>query len=592
MRLARLPRPRIRPLPGNASGRSLADVRPRLSDRAAVDLEDPRGTEGPSSGRPRPGGRRAKLACLGVLGALFGPACRGCADEASRPYGERRVLVLGTTQEPATLDPAFAVRSGEQEIVRLLYPDLTVFDDTGRVVPRLSDTLPQVETSSRSGRVARWRLREGLQWSDGVPLTSADVVFGHAVEGDPSLEAINQPVAEQVERIVPEDDRRFSVHWRTGYRGVAEPRVHAILPRHAYPTERGPGFQGVGRSPGASSGPYRLAAWRPGEYLALEPNPYWPGPTPWLERIVFRFFPSEDAFETELLSGGIHALGPSSGLSLDNALRLAERLRETHKLVSRPSGLLLHLSLRLDHPLLANPLVRRALDLAIDRDRMAELVYGGLAVPAAGLFGPNHPAHRAARRASHDPMKARALLAETGRASAPLTLTFASGSEAGERAATYLKAAFEAIGLEIDLRALPLRVLFGGLEAREQAPLTLFAWRTRPDWAGSAMLRSGGRQNYGGYASDEVDALLDAASETLETDRWAEILWAIEDRVLTDRPLLPLVFRDEVSLRPRGLENWRPTGTTTPITWNAETWRWLPDEAPAEETAARTEGGG
>jgi peptide/nickel transport system substrate-binding protein len=474
--------------------------------------------------------------------------------------------------EPATLDPAFATRAGEQAIVRLLLPDLTVFDDRGQVVSRLAAALPEVKTSS-AGRTARWTLRAGLHWSDGEPVESSDVVFGHAIESDAELDAVNLSVARQVAAIEVEGPRRFIVRWRTRYRGVADPRVHAVLPAHAYPKTRGPGFRGLGRDV-VSSGPFRLVGWRPGQDLTLEPNPHWPGPEPGLDRIVFRFFPSEDAFETELRAGGIDALGPSSGLSLDAAQRLADELEATHVLEARTSGLLLHLGLRHDHPLLADPRAREALDLAIDRARMAELVYGGLATPAAGIYAPIHPAHADRRAPPHNPERARALLAATRAQPEPLTLSFASGSAASERAATYLEAAFEAVGLEIDLRARPLRVLFGRMEAGAHAPLVLFAWRTRPDWAGAAMLGSEGRLNFGGYESADMDALLARAEATADRSTWVEVLEAVEARVLADRPFIPLLFRQEVSLRPRRLEGWRPTGTTTPVTWNAEAWRW------------------
>ena len=494
---------------------------------------------------------------------------------AARPTAraEPSTLVLGTTQEPATLDPAFAVRSGAQAIVRLLYPDLTVFDDRGRVVPRLAATLPEVRSSS-TGLEVSWTLRRGLRWSDGRPLTSEDVVFGHRIETRPDLEAVNFDLARRVRRIEPLGPRRFRVDWQGNLRGVSDPRVHAVLPRHAYPDEGAVGAGGLGRGPAPSSGPYRVTAWRPGDRMVLEPNPHWPGPAPRIARLVWRFLPSADAFETELSAGSIDALGPASGLGHEAAWRLGRRLEPSHVVEATPGGLLLQLTPRLDDPVVGRRAVRAAIDAALDRGRLVELVYRGYARPARGLFGPVHPARPAPDPAASRarPEAARALLEGLDRP--VLTLGFASESAASGRAATVVQAQLEAVGFEVRMRALPLRTLYARLSAGQGTALTLFAWRTRPDWSGRALLRSDGRLNHAGYSRPEVDALLDRAAGTLDREAWVGLLRALDGWVRRDWPLIPLVFRDDVSIRPRDLEGWRPTGTTTPVTWNAERWRW------------------
>ncbi len=477
------------------------------------------------------------------------------------------MLVLGTAQEPATLDPAFATRASEQTIARLLFPDLLEFDPSGRVVPRLAKSLPEVETST-AGRTVRWTVRDGLAWSDGRPVTGADVAFAVGIEADPDVDAVNHELAAQVGSVELVDERRFTVHWRTQARGVAAPRTHTVLPAHAYPSERGPDFSGLGREPRVSAGPFRLLDWQPGQRLTLEPNPHWPGPEPGLDRIVFRFFPGEEAFESELRAGGIDGLSPCAGLGPDHARRLGERLAETHRVVRQPSGLWLHLLVRVDHPELRRPELRRGIHLALDRPRMAELVYGGWARPAYGLYSALHPAHRH-RPTTPDPAEARRLIGEAG----PITLGFAAGSEASERAATYLGAALADVGLELDLAPMPFRVLMAKMATGDHPPLTVFAWRTRPDWSPASLFRAGGRQNHSGYRNQRVEAKLDEAERTVDELAWVSLLREVEDQVLEDLPVIPLLFRDEVSVVPLDLEGWRPTGTTTPVTWNAEAWR-------------------
>jgi peptide/nickel transport system substrate-binding protein len=514
----------------------------------------------------------AHLIALGASIALV----EGCPRTPERADAETakpplRGLVLGTTEEPDTLDPAFTEISGAQEIVRLVFRDLTDFDPDWNIRPALAAERPSIETSTHGEMLVRWRLRPGLAWSDGAPLTAADVVFGHAIASDPKLDVTALRAPPDLLRVFATSPLELTAVWRSRTAHPDAPRTHAILPRHAYPdpARTPPPFRGLGRRP-IASGPYALERWSPGQYLTLSPNPHWPGPKPKLPSITFRFFKSEDAYEAELKTGGIDALGEASGLSIERAAGMGERLAPTHRVDYTDSGLLLQMVVRLDDPTLKDPRARRAISRAIDRRSMAKLVYGEHATPAFGIFPPRHAAH--ARSATA------AASSDDDRWSAPknlkLKLQFASGSQASERAASYVQASLQKIGIDLALEALPFRVIMQKLKERTQAELVLFAWRTGPDFDAHAMLHSDGRQNYGGLRDPPLDRLLDEAVREPDPDRWASLLAEAEARYRSLLPTIPLLFRQAVSVHPRALEGWAPTGTTTPVTWNAELWHW------------------
>jgi peptide/nickel transport system substrate-binding protein len=155
-----------------------------------------------------------------------------------------------------------------------------------------------------------------------------------------------------------------------------------------------------------------------------------------------------------------------------------------------------------------------------------------------------------------------------------LKLQFASGSQTSERAAIFVQAELAKIGIELVLESMPLRALFGKMREKSHAPLVLFAWRSSPDWDAYAMLHSTGTQNYSGFKDAELDRLLDRAKYELDPTQWAAALGEVEERYNQLLPTIPLLFRQAVSVRPIALEGWTPTGATTPVTWNAETWRW------------------
>jgi ABC-type transport system substrate-binding protein len=75
-----------------------------------------------------------------------------------------------------------------------------------------------------------------------------------------------------------------------------------------------------------------------------------------------------------------------------------------------------------------------------------------------------------------------------------------------------------------------------------------------------------------GLRSAAVDQALDAAAETMDPVLWAEKVAQAEFAALAELPVIPLAFREEVTIRPRRLTGFQPTGAG-PTTWNAEAWR-------------------
>lgn len=101
--------------------------------------------------------------------------------------------------------------------------------------------------------------------------------------------------------------------------------------------------------------------------------------------------------------------------------------------------------------------------------------------------------------------------------------------------------------------------------------MTLFAYRIRPDWDGRSLL----------HFDRALDALLDRTAREMDVVRWRTHVREIGRRFRTHLPAIPLLFRQTVSVRPRNLAGWQPTGTTTPVTATAEDWRWVDDPTGA-----------
>lgn len=467
---------------------------------------------------------------------------------------------MGLVGAPPVLDPVLVRRAAGRAPLALVHRGLVVYDDAWVLRPDAALRLPDVVRDG-SGFRAEWQLGPG-RWSDGAPVAARDALRGLETVHAPEVNAGDEWSTVTLQ---PEDHKRFVVRWTTGPGGWSAPFPPAppLLPAHAYPRPvEGRPFHGFGQRP-LSNGPYRLLEWVSGTSMRFGVNEHWPGPPPSIKEIRFRLFDRADGLVRALRAGEIDAVGEAAGLTGPHVASLRATLSD-HVVHVRPSGLWVHLTVSVDQ--IPSAVVRRRVHRAVRRDRIAEIAYDGLAEPSLGLFPSRHSAHRV-RPAWVGPPAPMA-------ASVRLGLAFATGYPSAERAALLLQEDLEAVGFRIELEPRPLSALLNGMGTEAQSALTLLAFRCDPNWTGREALMTGGPLNYSGISDGELDRRLGAVSESAwtSTARRAR-LHAVEARFLELAPLIPLVTRAAVSVRPKSLSGWRPTGTITPVTWNAEMWR-------------------
>ena len=191
-------------------------------------------------------------------------------------------LVIGDYEWPATLDPEKATMETELRLAGLLYQPLWTFDPQLKPVPRLLAAMPSPKVAKDGSMTLDLRLRAGLRWSDGSPLTADDVISATGAARIPVAGLVRRSATEVVWRFASQDPG-----WR-----LYGPRV-------------------IPERPGAVSGPFQVAGQVPGGEIELTANPY-ASPRPWLDAITIRVFDGKAAEISALQTGevdlGFHLL--------------------------------------------------------------------------------------------------------------------------------------------------------------------------------------------------------------------------------------------------------------------------------------------
>ncbi len=525
-------------------------------------------------------------------------------------------LVIGVSQYPTTLHPSTDSHLVTLYTHGLLRRPLTTFDADWQPQCLICTKLPSRENGlirdithadGSAGLAVTYTIAEDLFWADGVPVTAADIAFSHEVGRHPDTGFSNATLYRRdILGIEVEGDHRFTVIFDKPQCRAEMLNDFAILPEHverpifeADPAlyRRRTAFDTDPTNPGLAFGPYHLSRVEPGASLTVARNPYWRGQQPDFDTITLRVIENTAAMENNLLAGSIDMLPAIVGLSLDQAIGFERRHGERFAITARPGLAYEHIDLNLDHPALADRRVRQALLLALDREAISDSLFEGRQPVALSNVHPLDAFFsEEVTRWPHDPARAQALLEEAGWTPGPggvrvnaagerLSLSFSTtaGDRIRELVQQVLQGMWKAVGVEVEIRNQPARVLFGQtLNRREFDGMVQFAWIAAPDNVPRTTLHSSNipspangwtGQNYTGFNDARADQLIDALEVTCEAEP-RRALWAELQQLYTEElPALPLFFRVDPLIAPIWLEGVRPTGHREPATYWVEHWR-------------------
>jgi peptide/nickel transport system substrate-binding protein len=505
---------------------------------------------------------------------------------------------------------------------------LVRYDDAWRPWPELAEEIPDGRNGRRrvlaDGRVElTYRVRSGVRWHDGHPLTASDALFTYELLKATPPGYPHHTIVESIDEMLVDrhDPHELIVRWKATHRFAMDEEWGTVLPRHLLEGEglERPAIRDAHpflRAP-VLSGPFRFSGWEPGKRIVLESVAPHPRGVPDIDRIEFHFYPGPDRLADAVIAGRVD-VSDLTGFGPEHAERVRREANNVCVLET-PSLNWEHLDLNLDDPVLADRRVRRALAHAIDLTSISDSLYRGRFEPADSWLPPRHPAYNPhIRRYEHDCGEAERLLDAAGygrradgrrvnAAGEPLTLHLvttppaASGglwtsSSTRAQLAGLIREQLALVGIELQVELMSGDELFPRIRARQFRQIVLFAWSMSLEATGYLMWHSDkipqGEDWYGlnvsGWRHDENDRILDAITEALDLEeryalmREQQLVWAQE------LPSLPLFFPPSVSTARAGLRNVKPVGVFgTYVTWNSWEWSWKPTPGAGDERQDR-----
>ncbi|MBI5668628.1 MAG: peptide ABC transporter substrate-binding protein [Chloroflexi bacterium] len=477
---------------------------------------------------------------------------------------DEKVLVIGWEQEPPKLSP-WADNTFGTLIYGFTNRDLWDWDVNRDIYPVMAEEVPTlenglVETLENGNTRVTVKLREGMKWSDGEPVTTADCQFWHEVKMDPAKGAIQREnYPDVVESFEVVDDYTMTITYNKPWPDYTfDSEINCYLPEHVLrPVLEADGT--IDNAPFGSGegvvgyGPYKFDEWVIGSQITLSKNPNWDGEPGKFDKIILRF-----------ITDSAQMLNAMEAGEIDVAFNWADDLVDSYSAIDGVEvfktdgvyGDAIWMNVGNfkgtgePHPMLGDPKVREAIIRAIDRISLAEdLVGEGVTVPKSwtpeAFWAPDLPYW------DYDPELANQLLDEAGwvdsndngvrdKDGQELVLRFFTTTrQIRMDYQVVIQEYLNEVGVGTQLLPVPSNILFASFNDRGildtgDFDLALFALSSNPlspafsapDWFGCGNTPSAEKptgKNGWGSCSEEFDRLDLEVSSTVDPEKRLEL---------------------------------------------------------------------
>ncbi len=467
-------------------------------------------------------------------------------------------LHLAISASPSKLNPLIATDSASGEIAGWIFNGLFKYDKEGKVVGDLakrwkflSDTELWVE------------LRKGVLWHDGKPLSAEDVKFTYELITSPKVFTPYASEFRYVKSVEVLDERHLLITYKKPYFKALQTWMLGIVPKHILQNVSDVMTSRFNQHP-VGTGPYYLRGFEVSKDIELFGfQDYFEHP-PRIPKIVYHFLPDPS---TQFLMLRQKKLDVGSLTPLQLERQIDRDFKEFYNIYEMPSHGYTYLGFNLKNPKFQDKRVRQAINLAIDRQELIDILFFSHARVCTGPFMPGTFAYdKNIKPPKLDLQKAKELLKEAGYDKEhPLRFEIATNSNNTLRlyAAQIIQQQLSKIGVEVTIRAMEWQAFLNTVVMPRKFETVLLGWGLglMPDayaiWHSEGD-RPGGF-NFIGYKNPKVDRLIKEAETTIDQERLAKLYKEIFRQIVADVPYIFLYIPNSITAVNKSIKNVEPS---------------------------------
>jgi peptide/nickel transport system substrate-binding protein len=480
------------------------------------------------------------------------------AASASNSYSASYTLVASLQTEPTSLQPDAEVNDAAYDIDQNIYNKLVTLNTHYQVVPDLAYKW----AVSSNGLTYTFWLHNNVKWSDGVPFTSADVVWTlEHIVNDQGNAAATLPI----KTVTPDGKYIVNVtltHRDAAFLGFLGWYGTFILPEHIY---KGTNWlTNANNEAPVGTGPFTFQSWKKGQSITLVANKNYFLGAPKVGKLVFTFIPDASTAVQALLTG-------ETDIDLDSVpdtdlpeLKANPKISTT--MIAYPD--FAYIDPNVQKAPMNNLLFREALAYAINRSQISQKATEGVWPVAQGMYPPviawAHDPN--VHLPAYDPAKAEQLLNQAGLKPnaqgirATVNLVYFNDDPFPD-VALLVKDDLAKVGINVTLVELDITSWTTRVSVDHNFDLALLSGFQGPDPA-ALVDRVGpdGAENNGRFNNAEIDKLLLQGEELTTQSARAKVYFEIQELMLKYFPIVPITGDDEATIAGSYLHNLPWTG--------------------------------
>ncbi len=501
----------------------------------------------------------------------------------SYPSQSGGTLIDAMIGEPSGLLSMIAGESASSAISSNIFNKLLKYDKN----LELEGELAKSWEISADQKTITFKLKPGLKWADGKPLTSADVLWTWKAVID---EKTGSPYASDyqlVKRAETADALTFSVSYEQAYAPALDSWAGLqILPKHLL---EGQDLHttAFARNPIGSSY-YKLDSWNHGENIKLSRNETSVLGQAKIDHLVSRIIPDSSAQFLELMAGNIDSMGLDP-IKFARIIPARPELQQTLALYKELGNSYTYMGFNLKHKPFDDVRVRKAINYAIDKQEIIDGVYLGLGINIASPYKPGTRwSNPDLKPYPYDPEKAKQLLKEAGFVDAdgdgivekdgkPFSFEILTNqNKEREKSAVLIQRRLKGIGIDAKIRAIEWASFISRFIKTGDFDVVVLGWGLGLDpdqyniWHSSQ--QAPGQFNFIGYNNPTIDKLLEQGRLELNPDKRQKIYHEFARVLLEDSPIVYLSAGyglTAIHKRVKGIDSPAPPAG---VGWNSYDW--------------------
>jgi peptide/nickel transport system substrate-binding protein len=506
------------------------------------------------------------------------------SEKPSQPARKGGTVTYAIGNEPKYLNPPIHTLSVESLVYSVIFDGLLRMKPDGNFEPSLAESYEVKD----GGKTYRFKLRKGLQWEDGHPLTAKDFAYTHRLYVDPKTKTAYLQGWDKIDRVETPDELTVIYRMKEVFAPflLSVAGSGGVLPEHALGQPDDIRKAPFNRQP-LGCGPFKLSQWQTASQIVLVANEkFWRG-RPKLDRFIFRIVPDANTRLNQLETGEVDINGVTPA-QWDRVKGLAPKVAA--KAYDGTRYVLVQLD---EYGFLKDVRVRQALDFATPKQSIVQNILKGLATAAYADVPPGSPYfNKNVEHHDYNLDRAKALLKDAG-----FTMSGGVQTKDGKplevplwtipsnptfvQIAQVLKESWEKIGVKTSVTTLEASTLFSqkGPQWDGKDEALIFSWGQGTDpnnfinWHSSQIPadENAPGENSERYVNREIDDLVVKGTKVADLNERKKVYNRIQEILAKDVPIIFLYWPKELYGYNAKVKNFNPNAFTG-TTWNVYDW--------------------